>query len=180
MLCEKCNKKKATVFYNENINGKVRSFNLCADCAKAMRDAGELEDISASFASFASPFLSLEDSFFNDFFSLPFHTASGLNAPSAPKKCPLCGATLSDISTTGKVGCAKCYETFADELEGPIQSAHGKTGHIGRIARGHRTKKEKADRISALKKQLKEAINDEKFEEAASLRDQIHELEGNA
>ena len=33
MLCEKCKKRTATVFYNENINGKTRSYSLCAECA---------------------------------------------------------------------------------------------------------------------------------------------------
>lgn len=179
MLCEKCSKKKATVFYNENINGKVRSYHLCADCAQAMKDSGELEDFSSAFQNFASPFSALEDGFFSDFFAIPFHTSTG-SGLAAPKKCPLCGSTLSDISSTGKVGCASCYDTFSAELEQPIRSAHGKTTHIGRIARGHRSKKEKADRIAALKKQLKEAIGNENFEEAASLRDQIRGLEAEA
>ena len=38
MLCEKCKKRTATVFYNENINGKTRSYSLCAECAAKMRD----------------------------------------------------------------------------------------------------------------------------------------------
>ncbi len=176
MICERCNKKKATVFYNENINGKVRQFNLCADCAKAMKDAGELEDLSSAFTAFPSPFAALEENFFHDFFALPFH-GTGLASPTEPKKCPMCGSTFSDIATTGKVGCAKCYETFADELENSIRAANGSGSHLGRIAKGHRAKKEKASRIAALKKQLKEAVNDENFEEAASLRDQIRALE---
>lgn len=178
VLCEKCNKKKATVFYNENINGKVRSYNLCADCAKMMRDAGELEDFSSPFASFASPFSSVEDSFFNDFFSLPHH--AGGSVLSAPKACPLCGATLADISATGKVGCATCYEVFHEVLEPTVQAAHGKTKHIGKVARGHRAKRERADRLAELRKQLKAAVETENFEEAVRLRDQIRTLEQQA
>ena len=33
MLCENCKKKEATVFYEENINGKKKSYKLCPDCA---------------------------------------------------------------------------------------------------------------------------------------------------
>lgn len=177
MLCEKCSKKKATVFYNENVNGKTRSFHLCADCAQAMKDSGELEDLGAAFQSFLSPFSMPEESFFNDLFALPFHPASGLTAP---KKCPLCGATLRDISGAGRVGCASCYDTFASELEEPIRASHGKTEHVGRIARGHRAKREKANRLAELKKQLKEAVSKENYEEAAALRDQIRGLEAGA
>lgn len=43
MNCEKCGTKKATVFYKENLNGKIRALNICAQCAEKLRQAGELE-----------------------------------------------------------------------------------------------------------------------------------------
>ena len=54
MLCEKCKKRTATVFYNENINGKTRSYSLCAECAAKMREAGELQDVTSMIGSFAA------------------------------------------------------------------------------------------------------------------------------
>ena len=33
MLCEKCKKNEASVFYRENINGKERKYSLCPECA---------------------------------------------------------------------------------------------------------------------------------------------------
>ena len=36
-------------------------------------------------------------------------------------RCPVCGASLSDISDTGKVGCADCYKTFLNQLMPSIQ-----------------------------------------------------------
>ena len=31
MLCTKCGKKEATVYYKQNINGKITEYNLCND-----------------------------------------------------------------------------------------------------------------------------------------------------
>ena len=42
MLCEKCKKNKATVFYEENINGKKRSYSLCEDCAAELQKSGDV------------------------------------------------------------------------------------------------------------------------------------------
>ena len=47
MLCETCKKRTATVFYNENMNGKVRSYSLCGECAAKLREKGELQDITS-------------------------------------------------------------------------------------------------------------------------------------
>ena len=41
MLCDTCGRKKAAVFYHENIGGRVRTFNLCPACADAMKKSGE-------------------------------------------------------------------------------------------------------------------------------------------
>ena len=39
MLCEKCNKKKVTVFYRESINGRNRALRLCNECTDALEQA---------------------------------------------------------------------------------------------------------------------------------------------
>ena len=176
MLCERCNKKKATVFYRENIGGRVKALRLCGECAEVLEQAGELEDISAAVAGFISPFFLSDEGIFN----LPFHPftegATGTGT-SQRRKCPLCGATAEDIGRMGKVGCATCYEVFADELTGAIRSAHGRAEHTGRVSAGYRARMEKVERLAKLKKQLKEAVVNEQYESAAGLRDEIRALE---
>ena len=41
MLCDTCGRKKAAVFYHENIGGRVRTFNLCPACADVFLKGGE-------------------------------------------------------------------------------------------------------------------------------------------
>lgn len=172
MQCERCNKRKATVFYRENIGGRVKALRLCAECAEHLEQAGELEDMSTAISGFLSP-LALTD---DGVFALPFHPTLQSPARSA-RKCPLCGATLTEIAAEGRVGCASCYDFFSDELSGAIRSAHGRSEHTGRVSAGHRARKEKAERLAGLRKQLKEAIATERFEAAVDLRDAIRALE---
>ena len=41
MLCERCKKNTATVFYEENINGESRSYSLCSECASELKKSGK-------------------------------------------------------------------------------------------------------------------------------------------
>lgn len=174
MLCERCNKKKATVFYRESVGGRVRALRLCGECAEALEQAGELEDISAAVAGFISPFFLSDDSVF----PLPFQGLSqGSGRGTVSCKCPTCGATVSDIASSGRVGCAACYTVFSGELSGAIRSAHGKAEHTGRVSAGYRARMEKTERLTELKKQLRESVTREDYESAAGLRDQIRALE---
>ncbi len=172
MLCEKCKKRTATVFYNENINGKTRSYSLCGECAAELREKGELQDITSMIGSFADPFSSLHNDLFGSFFGIPARISAG-----SDKACPECGTTFREITKTGKVGCPACYTAFADELSGLIQSVHGTTAHTGNVPARHREKKERAEKLAALKAELQTAIENEEYEKAATLRDEMHKLE---
>ena len=172
MLCEKCKKRTATVFYNENINGKTRSYSLCGECAAELREKGELQDITSMVGSFADPFSNLHNDLFGSFFGIPARVA-----PGSGKTCPECGTTFREITESGKVGCPECYSTFADELAGRIQSVHGTTSHTGSVPARHRVKKERTEKIHSLKADLQKAIVSEEYEKAAALRDEIRKLE---
>ncbi len=172
MLCEKCKKRTATVFYNENINGKTRSYSLCGECAAKLREQGELQDITSMIGSFADPFSQLHDQFFSGFFGMP-----AVKSISPAKKCPVCGSTYADIAASGKVGCPACYTAFGDELSGLIQSVHGTTHHTGSVPARQRARKEKEEQLGRLRQELQQAVKDEQYEHAAELRDRIKSLE---
>lgn len=172
MLCEKCKKRTATVFYNENINGKTRSYSLCGECAAKLREKGELQDITSMVGSFADPFSALHDDLFGGFFGMPV----ALNA-AAQKKCPVCSCTYAEIGKTGKVGCPECYNVFRNELAGLLSSVHGTTTHTGSVPARHRAKKERDERLQNMRNELQEAIGREDYEKAAALRDEIRKLQ---
>ena len=174
MLCEKCRKNEATNFYHENVNGKVRSMRLCAECAKSLEESGDLPKLNADkffedFDFFDEPFfqnpVKTLNSLFSGFFS--GEKALGSGNPSgeektAEKKCEGCGSTLRDFATRG-AGCPKCFETFAEELAPTVSRAHGRTVHTGRAPAKFR------DRIETKRK-------NEDFERAAEIRDELKKL----
>lgn len=172
MLCEKCKKRTATVFYNENMNGKVRSYSLCGECAAKLREKGEIQDITSMSGSFADPFSELQDHFFSGFFGI-----SPQKELRAERKCPSCGTVYPEIAKSGKVGCPECYTVFADELSRLIRSVHGTTSHIGSIPARQRAILERSETLKALREQQREAVKREDYETAAKLRDEIRSLE---
>ena len=172
MLCEKCKKRTAAVFYNENINGKTRSFSLCSECAAALREKGELQDIISMTGTFADPFSELQDNLFGGFFGI-----SKAGELHSEKSCPRCNSTYADILKEGKVGCPECYTVFSQELSRMIRSIHGTTTHTGAVPARQRAIQERREQIKRLRNEMQEAIEKEDFETAARLRDEIRAAE---
>lgn len=175
MLCETCKKRTATVFYNENINGKIRSYSLCGECAAKLRERGDMQDVTSMIGSFADPFSALHDDLFGGFFGIP-----AAKIAHTEKKCEGCGCSYADIADSGKVGCPTCYTTFRDELARTVRSIHGTNSHIGTVPSRHRAKRQRAEQLARLKKELSEAITNENYERAASLRDEIRQMQTDA
>ena len=187
MLCDKCRKNEATNFYHENVNGKVRSMRLCAECAKSLEESGDLPKLNADkffedFDFFDEPFFQNPVKTLNSLFSGFFggEKALGSGNPSgeektAEKKCEGCGSTLRDFATRG-AGCPKCFETFAEELAPTVSRAHGRTVHTGRAPAKFRDRIETKRKIEALVEEQREAVKNEDFERAAEIRDELKKL----
>lgn len=164
MLCQRCKQKNATTYYTQTINGEKREIALCDDCAKEL--SGEFD--------FFDPFSFSLDNFFSQL--LGTHAKMGGESSTTATKCPICGTTLSEISRTGKVGCPECYHTFSSALMPSIQRIHGQTQHIGKVPRSAGAHLRLQSRISELESKLKQAIEEQQFEKAATLRDEIASL----
>ena len=166
MKCSKCNKKEATVFYREVVNGKETKYALCSDCA-ADREK-EMND--TLFKNFYEPF---ESGIFGSLFA-----PISASAKKEEKKCTLCGATFRELCEEGKAGCPVCYSVFREEFAPTLTRLHGKVTHRGRVPLKFREKKDREDKILSLEKDLKTAISEERYEDAAALRDRLRELRG--
>jgi len=113
-------------------------------------------------------------SFFNSI--LGFTAQPYVNMPK-PQTCKSCGMTFDNFKESGKFGCANCYETFADRIEPIVRRIHGNSAHSGRMPRCSAENISQSREADVLKKELKELIKLEKFEEAAEIRDKIKALE---
>ena len=160
MLCEKCGKNLATTHIRSIVNGIVKEMNLCGYCAVAEGYTGitknSLAEMLASMlGEVSSPDIAVET-----------------------KRCPICISTFSDIAKSGKVGCAECYKTFNKELLPYLKRVHGSTKHIGKVPNSAPLMiKPNTDTIDSLRMELNRLVREEKYEEAAIVRDKIKEME---
>lgn len=165
MLCQSCEKRQASTHIKTIMNGELKEYNLCSECAAKL-----------GYGSFFGDFGLDLDKLFGSFMESFGNTRTS-------KRCPSCGSSFEDIAKSGKVGCAKCYEVFYEELLPSIQRIHGRTCHTGKLARSAGTEVRLKNEISTLQKELQQAIKTQEFEKAAEIRDRIRELEkssGNA
>ena len=118
MLCQSCGKKTATTHIKTIVNGKLTQYHLCADCAKMKGYGNIFQDWSFSFGNMLGGLL-----------GTTIQEEEIL-------RCEKCGASFEEISKTGKIGCAHCYEIFRRKLAPVIQRIHGTTQHKGKVPGG--------------------------------------------
>jgi protein arginine kinase activator len=86
--------------------------------------------------------------------------------------------TYDDFRKVGRLGCAECYPTFKRSLGSLLKRIHGSPMHVGKSPlRLLKSSKVAKSELLELKRKLEKAIEQEAFEEAARLRDQIRRLE---
>jgi protein arginine kinase activator len=173
MLCQNCGRNEATTHIKRVINGATSENHLCAECAGSLGYGDMFSGLGFSFGELLGGFLG---------------EASAL--PSAAqqetRRCKICGNSWQDIVREGKLGCAECYSLFFEELQPSLQRIHGRIKHNGKISAGggveaqeqKSREKEKAQKLAALKSDMKKAIEEQDFERAATLRDEIKALDG--
>jgi len=174
MQCEQCKQREATAHIRRIVNGVGEDLHLCAVCAQ-----------SAGLGALAAPGFSLNlgELFSGILGSSAAAQATAQGTAQAPgKRCDFCGSSMREIINSGHTGCAKCYETFYDQLEPTLQRVHGNMlRHKGKTPAADpetqsRLRKEKT--LAGLREQIAAAVREENYEAAAELRDQIRKLGG--
>lgn len=160
MLCQSCGKRQATTHIKTILNGELKEYDLCPECAQKM-------GYGSFFGNIGFDLDKLFGSFMDGF--------TGTARPQ--KRCQCCGSSFEDIAKSGKVGCANCYDIFYEELLPSVQRIHGRTSHTGKLAHSAGTQVRVRNELAKLKAELEQAIKAQEFEKAAELRDQIRELE---
>ncbi len=179
MLCQNCGKNEANIRYTQIINGDKKEIALCSKCAKKL-GVDELE-LPINFNSFLGDF-------FNDYAETEFLPMLQTNE----LKCKTCGMTYSDFINTGVFGCSDCYEVFSNPIDSLLKNLHGTAKHVGRLPNGKAEKIEieqpqkenkanseesdKENKKKNLERDLEKAIKEERYEDAAKIRDEIKEM----
>lgn len=160
--CDHCGVREAVIHLTQVVENTITTLHLCEECA-----AEKGVDTSVHAAKFPlEGFLA----------SLGKSGAPGALAREAEAACPECGATLAEFRRTGRLGCAGCYTAFEGQLRDLLRRLHGTSRHAGERY-GAAAPAPPADDLAGLKERLRLAVEAERFEEAARLRDAIRGLE---
>jgi protein arginine kinase activator len=161
MLCNVCHKNEATVHLTQMLEGEIKKMDMCESCAQVHG----VDD----------PGMSLVD------LLVGLGPKSTDNKPQASvdtetSECPHCGYTLADIKKSGRLGCPECYIAFEEGLEQMLRSMHKGLTHTGKAPKSFRNTRELERKARTLEKDLKKAIREERYEDAAVIRDSLKNL----
>ena len=192
MLCHNCGENEANVKYTQIVNGEKKEMILCEDCARKMGIGNFKMNIPINFSNFLGDF-------FDDYKSeqlLPSFVKEKNN------ECNNCGELYKEFIKTGLLGCEECYDVFQNRLDPILKNLQGSVKHVGRRPLNIEEKIEnkevnkdvkvesnkeekqtkenkKENELMKLQKDLNKAIEEERYEDAAVIRDEIKKLEKN-
>jgi protein arginine kinase activator len=171
VLCDICKKAQATFHRTRVVKDKdtnktsVTESHLCQICAEkeGMGSQVNIEEVLTSLLN---------------------HITSEDKTGERAKKernlvCPRCNLSYAKFREIGRLGCPECYTTFAEELEPLLRRIHGSCDHQGKMPPHANRLVELNKELHALRKQLQAALQEENFEIAAQIRDEIKKVESN-
>jgi protein arginine kinase activator len=190
MKCDQC-EQEATVHELRVVNGKKVERHLCQKCAR--KQGIDIPQASISVPELIEKYMQHAVQAAKEAKS---ETPAAKPAPVKTASCPSCATTYVEFRQTGLLGCSDCYAAFEAQLGPLLERAHeGGAHHVGKMPRralaGGRTGEtppggrlasvlgdaaQRAGRISALRKQLDEAVQAEQYERAAAIRDELRKL----
>ena len=153
--CDLCGKKDATMRVSRvDKVGKATELEVCAECA-TRHGFAEVAKVKQNVNEIISDL------------------KSRVADEDAALVCPRCGMTFAEFKRLGRVGCAECYSAFHDQLQPLVRRIHGSAQHVGRTIHGGRKQAHVKVNVQKLRDALSRAIQQEDYERAAALRDQL-------
>lgn len=175
MDCTYCPGNKPTCHLTKLINGQAVDVHVCEKCIPEITQPNLVDfDIWNAVAKLAEkkgkpdPGKAIEIEEDNEISpkSLLFNPG---NMPTL--QCPNCAFTTEDVRKTGRLGCYACYDIFEDLLYDVFNDCQKGLQHTGKTPREYM-----AFRREELEAELQAAVEEERFEDAAALRDQLARL----
>jgi protein arginine kinase activator len=153
-LCDDCGINPATIHLTQIKNETTAVSHLCDECAQK-------HGITISIEQSNEPAQNKQP-----------------ETPAVPDTlCLQCGFTLSEFKSSGRLGCAHCYSAFQKDIDVMLTQIHGGALHKGKLYRKNDSGNAPEGDVNRLRGELNEAIKNENFELAASIRDAIYLLD---
>lgn len=159
-VCDLCGKQEATLSVRQlDKEGRATELAICAECARK-RGFTSVEDLKKNAAEILA------------------ELKARIGEQGDETVCPRCKLSYADFKRSGRLGCAECYRTFAEQLQPLIRRLQGAVQHVGRSRQTGRKRAQERLEIARLRAELEQAIRDEDYERAAELRDRLKRAGG--
>ena len=203
MLCDNCGKREANIRYTENINGKIKEMHLCEECSKKLGIMDKMNfNIPTSFPSFFGSFL--ED--FGELEAMPIFNEL---KEEVCNSCNTSFEDIINTGRLGCPNCYDVFSDRLDPILKRLQGANRHVGRKAeQLNNDNKTLKNidneenksevknknkennekihttsendmKQEKMEKLQEQLKSAIKEERYEDAAKIRDEINLMKKN-
>ena len=162
MICNVCGVNESTIHLTEIINDQMIEIHLCESCA---------QEKGTEFKTHFNV---------NDLLAGLTDTGKwNLESPEKTlAKCAHCGMTYEEFGKKGRLGCAQCYSSFEKMLLPLIRRIQRSTMHLGKRPEKNATiQQPELGGLRLLQQRLRKCVQEEAFEEAADVRDQIRKIE---
>jgi len=177
MKCQNCGKNEANFQYRQIINGKKKELILCSECAKKL--GLDNMDIGYEFGGMSDILGGLFNGFLEDT-RIPLIQTNNL-------ECKTCGTNYNNFITDGMLECEDCYKTFDKQIDKVLKNIHNSNRHIGRkpsekldkVAEEsveYQLENKEETKLEKLQRELRAAVEEERYEDAAKLKNQIKEI----
>lgn len=168
MKCQRC-EKQATFHITELTGGKPEEFHLCEDHAReyltqSSQEPAAAGNMAAALAQHMAQQMTVGQ------------TAEEL-AQLDQQSCPVCGISFYEFRSQGRLGCPHDYVCFESQLEPLLLNIHGENEHAGKSPRRSASGSARRTQLIRLRREMKEAIQEENYERASKLRDEIQRIE---
>lgn len=162
MKCELCGKRESAIHVQQVIGNESIDMHICEVCAHEKGISKKSDKIELSLSQLLTGLLDLK---------------GGKKSETNVSECPTCGLKAEDFKKEGRLGCPDCYISFAADIRSVHKRLSGVTRHKGKLPQKLSTYKELLIDRERLRAQLDTAVEQEDYETAAVLRDQIREIE---
>ncbi len=165
MLCEECGKYEATVqiqMLAPDGTGITRS--LCQRCVSKLRPMAGVHALDIG-------------EFLGALFERIHQSKLEKDSDRFEASCPGCGLSYNDYKKDQRFGCAQCYKAFREPIEEALVKRNDSAIFVGQAPDSEEQLNSDIYQIKKLREEMQRAVEEEKFETAAAIRDEIRALE---
>ena len=168
MLCQTCKQTQATTHILEKTAEGWSQRNVCENCALGIDPLAGSQLTSGKVVKLFTELFGKGEA----------GVGEAIDAELADNvRCPGCDLSYEQFRANRRLGCSRCYEIFKSDVERILLKVQDHVKHRGKVPGHPQQRRIPNAELDQLRNKLQQAIQEERFEDAALFRDKMKELE---